>query len=322
MSKKVELIATGGVDNLKITDCALQQPGQGELRIRHEGIGVNFIDVYQRIGLYPLPLPAILGVEGAGIVEAVGTEVSNIHVGDRIAYAGIPGAYAATRLLPAWRAIRLPDDISTKIAAASFLRGMTAHMLLTRTYPVGAGSTLLIHAAAGGLGATLTRWAKHLGCTVIGTSGSSEKATIARANGADHVIVGREADIVSEVAQLTKVKGVDFAIDGIGGETLGKTLGCVRRFGVVASIGQAAGPIPPISVEELGPMRSLLLARPSVMAYAAEQETYPLVAQAVISAIRLGIVQNAGNEYSLTEAARAQSDLESGKTTGSLVLVP
>jgi NADPH:quinone reductase len=322
MRKKVELIATGGVDNLKVTDCVAQQPGHGEIRIRHEGIGVNFIDIYQRTGLYPLPLPAILGVEGAGVVEAVGAAVSDIQVGDRIAYAGIPGAYAATRLLPAWRAIKLPDDISTQIAAASFLRGMTAHMLLTRTYPVGNGATLLIHAAAGGLGATLTRWAKHLGCTVIGTSSSPEKAAIARGNGADHIIIGRKADIVAQVGQLTQAKGVDFAIDGIGGETLSQTLGCVRRFGVVASIGQAAGPIPPISVEDLGPMRSLSLARPSVMAYAADQETYPLAAQAVISAIRLGIVQNAGTEYALTEAARAQSDLESGKTTGSLVLVP
>jgi len=322
MDRKVELIATGDVDKLRITDCEPQQPASDELRIRHEGTGVNFIDIYQRTGLYPLPLPAVLGVEGAGVVEAVGAEVSDIHVGDRIAYAGIPGAYAATRLLPAWRAIKLPDGISTKMAAASFLRGLTAHMLLTRTYPVKGGETLLIHAAAGGLGATLTRWAKHLGCTVIGTTGSPEKADIVRANGADHVIVGREADIVSQIDQLTKARGVDFAIDGIGGEVLRKTLACVRRFGVAASIGQAAGPIPPISVEELGPIRSLSLARPSVMAYAAEQETYRFATQAVIAAIGQGIIQNAGNEYALTEAARAQSDLESGKTVGSIVLVP
>lgn len=322
MDKKVELIATGDVDKFKVADCVPQQPRDGELRIRHEAIGVNFIDIYQRIGLYPLPLPAVLGVEGAGIVEAVGAEVSDVHVGDRVAYAGIPGAYAATRLLPAWRAIRLPDDISTKTAAASFLRGLTAHMLLTRIYPVGSETTLLVHAAAGGLGAILTRWAKHLGSTVIGTAGSQEKADMARANGADHVIVGRDADVVSEVGRLTEGKGVDFAIDGIGGEMMSKTFGCVRRFGVVASVGQAAGPIPPISVEELGPIRSLTLARPSVMAYAAEQETYRLAAPAVITAIRQGIIQDTGSEYALTEAARAQSDLESGKTTGTLVLVP
>ncbi|KJC35617.1 alcohol dehydrogenase [Bradyrhizobium sp. LTSP885] len=322
MDKKVELTAAGGIDKLRITDCAPLQPGPNELRIRHEGVGVNFIDIYQRIGLYPLPLPAVLGVEGAGVVEAVGADVDNIRIGDRIAYAGVAGAYAATRLLPSWRAVKLPDDISTKMAAGSFLRGLTAHMLLTRIYPVGSGTTLLIHAAAGGLGTTLTRWAKHLGGVVIGTAGSSEKAEIARANGADHVIVGRNADLASEVGRVTNAKGVDFAIDGIGGDMLRKSLGCVRRFGVVASIGQAAGPIPPVSVEELGPIRSLSLARASVMAYAAEQQTYRCATQAVIAAIRQGIIPNARTEYALTEVAQAQSDLESGKTTGTLLLIP
>ncbi|ACB94324.1 quinone oxidoreductase family protein [Beijerinckia indica] len=322
MDKKVELTAVGGIDKLRVADCIPQQPAPGELRIRHEGIGVNFIDIYHRTGLYPLPLPAILGVEGAGVVEAVGADVADFHVGDRIAYAGIPGAYAATRLLPAWRATKLPDDISAKTAAASFLRGLTAHMLLTRTYPVGRGTTLLIHAGAGGLGITLTRWAKQLDCTVIATVGSIEKADIARANGADHVIIGRETDIVAEVSRLTNAKGVDYAIDGIGGETLRKTLGCVRRFGVVASIGQVAGPIPPVPVEELGPIRSLSLSRPSVMAYTTEQDAYRFATQAVITAIRQGIIPSAGHEYGLTNAAQAQSDLEAGKTTGSLVLVP
>ncbi|WWV85263.1 quinone oxidoreductase (plasmid) [Agrobacterium tumefaciens] len=322
MDKKVELIATGDVDKLRVSGCPPQEPGPGELRIRHDAIGVNYIDIYQRIGLYPLPLPAVLGVEGAGVIEAIGPDVDNIHVGDRVAYTGIPGAYSATRLLPAWRTIKLPDDISTRIAALSFLRGLTAHMLLTRTYSVKQGETLLIHAAAGGLGFVLTRWAKSLGCIVIGTTGSSEKADVARANGVDHVIVGREADVVSEIGRLTKGKGVDFAIDGIGGEMLRKTLGCVRRFGTVASIGQAAGPIPPVSVEELGPIRSLSLARPSVMAYAAEQETYHLAAKAVIAAIREGIMPEPGGEYPLSEAAQAQSDLESGRTAGSLMLVP
>jgi NADPH:quinone reductase len=322
MDKKVELIATGTIDNLKVTDCRPQAPGPGEIRVRHQGIGVNFIDIYQRMGLYPLPLPAVLGVEGAGIVEAVGPDAGGIQVGDRIAYAGIAGGYAATRLLPAWRAIRLPDDIATQMAAASFLRGLTAHMLLVHLVPAGPGTSLLIHAAAGGLGSTLTRWAKHLGCTIIGTVGSRDKAEVARANGADHVIVGREADIESEVGRLTRSRGVDFAVDGIGGTTLRKTLGCVRRFGTVASIGQAAGPIPPLPVEELGPVRSLSLARPSVMAYAADRDSYGLAAQAVIEAIRRGLVPCSINEYALTEAARAQDDLETGRTSGSLVLLP
>lgn len=322
MDKKIELIATGGVDGLRVSDCEPQQPTPGEIRIRHERIGVNFIDIYQRIGLYSLPLPAVIGVEGAGFVEAVGSEVDGLKIGDRVAYAGSVGAYSATRLLPAWRAIKLPDDISTITAASSFLRGLTAHMLLTRTYAVGSGTTLLVHAAAGGLGTAVTRWAKQLGCTVIGTTGTSEKADIAYANGADHIVVGRNADIVTEVHRLTNSKGVDFAIDGIGGETLRKTLGCVGRFGVVASIGQAAGPIAPIAVEELGPIRSLSLARPSVMAYAAAPETYRLGAQAVLAAIRSGILSNNPGEYPLTEVGRAQDALEHGKTIGALVLVP
>ncbi len=322
MDRKVELIATGNVGNLRVGDCVPAEPAPEELRIRHQGIGVNFIDIYQRTGLYPLPLPAVLGVEGAGIVEAVGSEVAGIHVGDRVAYAGIPGGYASTRLLPAWRAIKLPDDIEIGTASGCFLRGLTAHMLLTRTYPAERGTTVLVHAAAGGLGTTLTRWAKHLGCLVIGTVGSPEKARVAQANGADHVIVGRDADTAAEVAGLTNGKGVDFAIDGIGGQMLRKTLGCVRRFGVVASIGQAAGPITAIPVEDLGPVRSLSLARPSVMAYAAEPETYHAAARSVIAAIRQGIISGADHEYSLEDAAQAQSDLEAGRTTGSILLRP
>ncbi len=322
MDIKVELMATGGVDQFRIVNCPVQEPGPLEVRIRHHGIGVNFIDIYQRIGLYSLPMPAVVGVEGAGIIEAVGTSVEDLHAGDRIAYAGIPGAYATTRLLPAWRAIKLPEDVDLKLAAASFLRGMTVHMLLQRTYPVQRGTVLLVHAAAGGLGTILTRWAKQLGCTVIGTAGSPEKAEIASANGADYVIVGRDADIVAEVSQLTSGRGVDFAIDGIGGEVLRKTFECVRRFGMIASIGQAAGPIPAISVEDLGPVRSLSLARPSVMAYAAEQHTYRLAASAVVDAIGKGIIRDAPFAYPLAEAAKVHRALEAGETTGSLVLVP
>lgn len=264
MDRMVRMTGVGGVDQLEVVSCEPQLPGPGEVRIRHEAVGVNFIDIYHRTGLYPISLPAVLGVEGAGIVEAVGAGVADIATGDCIAYAGAPvGAYAATRLLPRTRAIRLPNDISLRVAAASMLKGITAHMLLTRTYPVSTGSTILIHAAAGGLGGMLVRWAKHLGARVIGTAGSAEKAHIARMHGADHVIVGRDADIVSEVAVLTCGEGVDFAIDGIGGGMLSKTFACVRPFGTVASIGQAAGPIPPISVDQLGPGRSLSLAQAS-----------------------------------------------------------
>jgi len=322
MNVKVELVAVGGVDQLRVVECPVQEPGPQEVRLRHQGIGVNFIDIYLRTGLYPLPLPGVLGVEGAGVIEAVGSSVEGLRVGDRVAYAGIPGAYATTRLLPAWRAIKLPQTVDTQTAAASFLRGLTIHMLMTRTFPVQRGTTLLVHAAAGGLGSSLTRWAKRLACTVIGTAGSPEKADLARAAGADHVIVGRNADVVAEVGKLTDGRGVDFAIDGIGGDMLRKTFGCVRRFGTIASIGQAAGAIPPISAEDLGPVRSLSLARPSVMAYAAEQDTYRIATATVIEAIADGILPQASHQYPLTEAAQAQHALETGKTTGSLVLVP
>lgn len=322
MDVKVELASVGGVDQLRVVECPVQEPGENELRVRHQGIGVNFIDIYLRTGLYPLPLPAVLGVEGAGVVEAVGALVEGVSVGDRIAYAGIPGAYAATRLLPAWRAVKLPQAVEVETAAASFLRGLTIHMLLMRTLRVVRGDVLLVHAAAGGLGSSLTRWAKRLGCTVIGTAGSPEKAAFARAAGADHVIVGRNADLVGEVSALTGGRGVDHAVDGIGGAMLGKTLVCVRRFGTVASIGQAAGAIPALSVEDIGPVRSLTLARPSVMAYAAEPETYRTAAAAVIEAIGQGLLPRPTHHYRLSDAAIAQRALETGETSGSVVLVP
>ena len=322
MDKAVRLRSPGGIERLEVIDWPAQVPGPNEIRVRHHAIGVNFIDIYHRTGLYPLPTPAIPGIEGAGIVEALGDNVAGVSVGQRVAYAGLPGAYAATRLLPAWRAIPLPATISSRLAAASVLRGMTAHMFLTRTYPVLPGTVLLIHAAAGGLGVVLTRWAKSLGATVIGAVGSQEKAETARANGADLVIVGRDVDLIAEVARLTEGRGVNFAIDGIGGGTLAKTLGCVRRFGTVASIGQAAGPIPPVAVEEIGPVRSLCLARPSVMAYAADKDIYATAMTAVLAMIEAGIAAEVGGNYRLEAAAEAQADLEAGRTIGSAVLQP
>jgi NADPH2:quinone reductase len=323
MDQAIRLTRTGDTGGLECVPHKPQTPGPDEIRVHHDAIGVNFIDIYHRTGLYSLPLPSILGVEGAGIVEAVGHKVTDLQVGDRVAYAGAPvGAYASTRLLPGSRAILLPTEIPSKVAAGSMLRGLTAHMLLTRTYPVGPADTIFVHAAAGGLGGLLVQWAKHLGAKVIGTVGSAEKAGRAEVYGADHLIVGREADIASEVAALTNGVGVDFAIDGIGGDMLMKTIACVRPFGTVASIGQAAGPIPPIDVDALGPKRSLSLARPSVMAYAADPKTYPVAAAEVITAIQAGISAQIGGEYPLVAAAKAQDDLESGRTTGSLLLIP
>jgi NADPH2:quinone reductase len=322
MDTVVTLQSPGGIDQLRVSGRAPQQPAPGEIRIRHDAIGMNFLDIYHRKGLYALPAyPAVLGVEGAGVVEAVGAGVTDFTPGDRIAYAGAPvGSYAATRLLPAQRAIRLPDETPSRIAAASMLKGMTAYMLLTQTYRVEPGTVILVHAAAGGLGAILVRWAKHLGATVIGTAGTPEKADLARSYGADHVIVGRDADVVGEVKRLTSGRGVDVAYDGIGGKMLAKTIQCVRPFGVAATIGQAGGAIPPVSVDELRPGRSL--AHPSVMAYIVDAANYAAAAKSVVVMMGSGIAATIAGEYALEDAAQAQQRLEEGRAAGSLILVP
>jgi NADPH:quinone reductase len=323
MARVVLMRKPGGAEALEVAEVAIADPGPGEIRIRQTAIGVNFVDIYYRAGLYAAPAtPAVLGVEAAGIVTAVGPDVTTVAIGDRIAYAGALGAYASERLLPAWRAVLTPSAMPDDVAATALTRGITAQMLITRVHPVTAQTTALVHAAAGGLGALLTKWAKHRGALVIGTVGSAAKAAIAREAGADHVIVGRDADYAREVAALTHGAGVDVAYDGIGGSTLLKTLDCVRPFGAVASIGQTAGPVPPLSIEELGPRRSLSLARYSVMRYMADPATYRRAAADVLAALEAGIVQNIGAAYALANAAAAQEELEAGKTTGCSVLIP
>jgi len=321
MTRVIRVRAPGGVEQFEIADVELPPPAAGEIRIRQTAIGVNFVDIYQRAGLYPMPPANVPGVEGVGTVAGVGANVSSLAVGDRIAYAGAPvGAYASERNLPAWRVIPLPPALSDAQVATVFVKGITAHMLLHRVYPVGPGTMVLAHSAAGGLGQLLVRWAVHLGATVIGTVGSQAKAEIARQAGASHVIVGRDADFGARVAELTDGRGVDVAYDGVGGATLAKTFACVRPFGVVASIGQTAGPIPPIDVPELGPRRSLMLARPSVMAYMNDGEAYHGAAEAVLAAIAGGVLKATGRAYALSEAAAAHTDLESGRTSGALYL--
>jgi NADPH:quinone reductase len=323
MTRVIRVKTPGGIEQFEVADIEIPPPAADEVRIRQTAIGVNFIDIYQRSGLYPMPPARIPGVEGVGVVAAVGANVSSVRLGDRIAYAGAPvGAYATERNLPAWRAIKLPGSISDETVAASFVKGITAHMLLDRVYPVGAGTTLLVHSTAGGLGQLLTRWASHRGAIVIGTVGSEAKAALARKAGAQHVIVGRDADFAQAVADVTGGRGVDVAYDGVGGATLAKTLGCVRPFGVVASIGQAAGPIPPVDVSDLGPRRSLSLARPSVMAYMNETDAYRSAAAAVLEGIESGILNVSGQSYPFSEAARAHADLEAGRTSGALYLKP
>lgn len=323
MAVMVTLKAPGGVEQLELVSADLPPPARGEVRLRQTAIGVNFIDIYQRLGLYALAPERIPGVEAVGVVAALGTEVTGLEVGDRIAYAGAPvGAYASERNMPAWRCMKIPASLSDEAVATAFVKGITADMLLSRVFSVGRGTMVLVHSAAGGLGQLLTRWASARGAVVIGTVGSSAKVKIARAAGARHVIVGRDADFAAAVADFTAGAGVDVAYDGVGGTTLQKTLGCVRPFGVVASVGQSAGPIQPVDVNELGPRRSLMLARPSVMAHMNDADAYRGSAERVLAALADGVLEVTGKAYNLRDAALAQTDLESGHTTGALYLRP
>lgn len=324
MAIEVRLQAPGDAEELRPVTCDVARPSSGELLVRQTAVGVNFIDICQRSGLYPLPRwPAVLGIEGAGVVEAVGDGVGGFRPGDRVAYAGLPvGGYASARVLPVGRAVLLPDNVPDRVAAASMLRGLTAHMLLRRIYPVGSGDVLLVQAAAGGLGQIVTRWAKRLGASVIATVGSEAKVSVARDAGADHVLLHRDTDLAEQVRALSGGKGVHFAYDGIGGDMLRRTLACVRPFGTAASLGQAGGPIPPLDVTELGPVRPIALSRPSVIAYANEPDTYRAAATELLEALGTWLHVPVGAEYPLADAAQAHADLEAGRTTGSVLLIP
>jgi NADPH2:quinone reductase len=262
----------------------------------------------------------VLGVEGAGTVEALGAGVEGLSIGMRVAYAGAPvGAYAEARILPAWRAVPLPDSIPDDIAAVALVRGVTAEMLMGIVYPVGRGTRVLVHAAAGGLGNLLVAWAKRRGAAVIGTVSTAQKAEIARAAGADEVVVGRDADFAAAAQAWTDGRGVDVAYDGIGGATLAKTFAAVRPFGTVVSVGQAGGPIPPIAIAEIGPRN---LARPSVMLYMGDRDNYRRGAAAVLDSLADGLLPTLGTRYALRDAARAHADMEAGRTIGAPLLIP
>ena len=321
MAVVIHLKAPGGIDQFEPAQVDIGSPGPGEIRLEQQAIGVNFLDIYHRRGEYPLPLPAILGVEAVGRVTAIGTDVSDLAVGDRVAYGGAIGAYASARRLPAWRAVKLPASVSDEAAAGGFLKALTVQMLMRRVYRVQQGDWILVQGAAGGVGSLLCQWAKRDGATVIGTVGNAAKVDYARAQGADHVIVGRDADFAAEVARITDGRLAHAAYDGIGGTTLQKTFACVRPFGTVVSIGQAAGPIPKINVTEIGPKRSLIFARPSVMGYSSDPETYRLAAAETIAALADGIVPSVGKSHPLAEVAQAQDDLEHGRNQGSLILL-
>lgn len=314
----------GDASVLVATEAVLPPPAAGEIRVRHTAIGVNYVDVYHRTGLYALPsLPAVLGVEAAGVVEALGPDITTLQVGQRIAYAGPPaGSYASARNLPAARAIALPDDVADDAVASLLLRGITTHMLLTYVYRLQAGDTVLVQAAAGGLGLVIVQWAKAMGARVIGTVSTPAKAELAQAYGLDHAILYRDEDVVAAVMRLTDGKGVDYAIDGIGGKTLLDTLGCVRPYGMVASVGQVAGESGPLDLSLLGPARSVALSRPGVFRFMADLTQYQEGAAATLRQLQAGLQPTIGAVLPLAQAAEAHRLLESGATVGSVLLRP
>lgn len=315
--------AYGDASVLEHGSATLAPPGAGEIRVRHTAIGVNFVDIYHRTGLYPLPaLPGVLGVEAAGVVEALGPGVQGLAVGQRIAYAGPPtGAYATARNLPAAKAIALPDEVADDTAAALLLRGITAHMLFQHVRPLHAGDTVLVQAAAGGLGLVLVQWAKALGATVIGTVSSEAKATLAREHGLDHAINYREQSVPEAVRALTGGRGVDYAIDGIGGQTLVDTVLAVRPFGMLASVGQVGGALA-LDLSQLGGGRNVAFAQPSVFGLMAVPQLYREGAQATLAQLKRGLRATVADVLSLAQAAEAQRRLETGANGGAILLRP
>ena len=313
----------GGPEVLKWTEVTVPDPGPGEVKLRQTAIGVNYIDVYHRIGLYKIALPLTPGSEGAGIVEAVGSDVTGFRVGDRVAYQGAIGGYAEVRLVPVNRLVHLPDGIDDKTAAAVLLKGVTAYYLLERTFRVGKGHTILFHAAAGGVGSIACQWASALGATVIGTVGSDDKVPIARANRCDHVINYRTEDFVERTRALTGGAGVDAVYDSVGKDTFPASLDCLKALGMWVSFGQSSGLPPPFPISLLQQKGSLFATRPTTAHYFADHADLEAAAAALFEAIASGIVKPAvGQEFPLKAAAEAHRALESRSTTGATLLIP
>ena len=327
MSHAIRIYATGGPEVMRWEEVGVGETASNEARVRHEAVGLNFIDIYFRTGRYPLALPSGLGLEGAGVVEAVGsavTESTGIRVGDRVAYAGgPPGAYAEVRNIPADRLVKLPETIDFKTAAAMMLQGMTAQYLLRRTYKVQAGDTILIQAAAGGVGLIVCQWAKALGATVIGTVSSDAKAALAKAYGCDHPIVYTRENFVERVKEITGGDGVPVVYDSVGADTFMKSLDCLRPLGMMVTFGQSAGPVAPLDTQELSKRGSLFLTRPTLFTYVAQRADLLQTSQELFDVVSSGKVKIEVNQtYALKEAAQAHSDLEARKTTGSTILLP
>jgi len=324
MTKAIRIHQTGGPEVMKWEEVALGDPGPTEARVRHHAVGLNYIDVYFRTGLYPQPLPGGLGMEGSGVVEAVGAQVTEVAVGDRVAYAGPPtGAYAEARVMPAAKLLKLPDAISFEQGAAMMLQGMTAQYLLKRTFPVQAGQTILWHAAAGGVGLIACQWAKALGVTVIGTVGSDEKARLAREHGCDHVIVYSRENFVQRVKEITAGRGVPVVYDSVGKDTWPMSLDCLSPLGMMVSFGNASGPIPAVNTGDLASRGSLFFTRPTLMSYTATRADLVASANDLFEAVTSGKVKiEIKQRYPLAEAAQAHRDLEARLTTGSTLLIP
>jgi NADPH2:quinone reductase len=321
MPHAIRVHETGGPEVLKWEEIHVGEPGPGQVRLRQEAAGLNFIDVYHRTGLYPQPLPFTPGVEGAGVVEAVAPDVTTIKVGDRIAYGGPVGGYADVRLIAADRVVKLPDAISSEQAAAMMLQGMTAEMLVKRVYPVKPGDMVLIHAAAGGVGLILCQWAKALGATVIGTVGSDEKAELVRAHGCDHPIVYTRQDFVAEVERITGGAKVAVVYDGVGRDTFMKSLDCLKRRGMMASFGNASGPVDPFDALLLARKGSLFLTRPTLYDYTLDPVDLQRSARALFDMVTSGKVKiEVKQRFALKDAAEAHRGLEARRTSGSTVL--
>ena len=323
MVMAIRIHENGGPEVLRWEEIEVGRPGVGEVRIAQTAVGLNFIDVYHRSGLYNLTLPAVIGSEAAGLVEEVGAGVATFKPGDRVAYAGVIGAYAQARLIAADRLVPLPGDVRDDTAAAAMLKGMTAQYLLRRTCRVEPGDAILIHAAAGGVGLIACQWARHLGATVIGTVSTDEKAELARSHGCEHPIVTRRENFVARVREITRGRGVRVVYDSVGKDTWEGSLDCLQPLGMMVSYGNSSGPVPPFSPLVLSAKGSLFLTRPTLMAYTARRGDLLASAAELFEVIENGAVQiEINRRYPLSAAADAHRDLEARRTTGSSVLIP
>ena len=322
MTHAIRIHKTGGPEVLSWEEVELGKPGPGEARIRHTAVGLNFVDVYNRMGLYPQPLPSGLGGEGAGVVEEIGTGVTEVKPGDRVAYTGGPlGAYSEARLIPAERLVVLPEGISDHQAAAMMLKGLTAQYLIRQTYRVKAGDTILFHASAGGVGLIACQRAKHLGATVIGTVGDDEKAKLAKSHGCDHVIVYTREDFQKRVVEITSGNKVPVVYDSVGKDTFMKSLDCLAPLGLLVFFGQSSGPVEPFNLALLAQKGSLFITRPTLQTYGAKREAMVAMAKELFDVVQSGVVKiNINQSYPLKDVSKAHRDLEARKTTGSTVL--